>query len=529
MRTKYLFILLAIGALLFLFGIGERDLLDPDETRYALVAREMRESGNWILPHLGGSIYAEKPPLFFWLVNLSTFVLGEDSGFGYRLPSALAGLACLLITFLFGARLFHPRIGFLSGLALATCFLFPQLSRWMMLDSLFTLLFLLTLLTFYHGYEREETRNRDYLLAGLFMGLGVLTKGPIAYLPIPILLIFTLLRREAKKFWTPYLFYGFLISLTVVLIWLVPACYLGGKEYAERIVLQQTFGRFAEGGEHFHPKPFYFYFLRFPVEFLPWAFFLPAAWLVGIRRMKEKEILFLFIWFFFILLFFTLSKGKKDNYILPLYPAAAILVSALWDEPFPRRGERRGLLGGLLGLAFLSFILFILGLSKLPRTYYPALIPYYHLGMSLLSLFLIGSFCSLVLYLKKRPVGSFLSLMITFSLIYLYIAYSLAPIVNSKWSMRPFAETILKRMEAGDELKICFFRSPGLVYYTRKSSIETIRSENQFWKLFHSPKRFFFVIKSEYFELLKEENWIEVPPLEKTRVGDRNLVLISNR
>ena len=529
MRTKYLFLLLAIGALLFLFKIGDRDLWDPDETRYALVAREMRESGNWILPHLDGSVYAEKPPLFFWLVNLSSLILGEDSGYVNRLPSALAGLACLLITLLFGERLFQLRIGFLSGLALATCFFFPQLSRWMMLDSLFTLLFLLTLLTFYRGVEREETRRRDYLLAGLFMGLGVLTKGPIAYLPVPIFLIFTSLRRETKKFWNLNLLYGFLISVAVVLIWFVPACILGGKEYTERMLLQQSFGRFAEGGKHFHPKPFYFYFLRFPMEFLPWAFFLPAAWLVGIRRMKEKEILFLFIWFFFIFLFFTLSKGKKDNYILPLYPAAAMMVSVLWNEPFLKRWERRGLIGGLLALAILAFILFIFWMSKLPQTYYPVLLPYATLVMTFLALFLIGSFCSLVLYLKKQPMGSFLSLVITFALIYLHIAYSLAPILNPKWSMRPFAETILKRMEAGDELKICFFQSPGLIYYFRKPPIETIESESRFWEVFHSPKRLFFVIKSEHFRFLKEKNRMEISPLEQTRVGDRNLVLISNR
>jgi 4-amino-4-deoxy-L-arabinose transferase-like glycosyltransferase len=168
-----------MGTLLFLFRIGERDLWDPDETRYALVAREMWESGNWILPQLDGSVYAEKPPLFFWVVNLSTFILGKDLEFVNRLPSALAGVACLLITFLFGERLFHPRIGFLSGLALATCFLFPQLSRWMMLDSLFTLLFLLTLLTFYHGYGQEETRRRDYLLAGPFMDWAFSPKVPL--------------------------------------------------------------------------------------------------------------------------------------------------------------------------------------------------------------------------------------------------------------------------------------------------------------------------------------------------------------
>ena len=79
MRTKYLFLLLAMGALLFLFRIGERDLWDPDETRDALVAREMRESGDWILPHFNGGIYAEKPPPFFWLVNFWTFFLERDS------------------------------------------------------------------------------------------------------------------------------------------------------------------------------------------------------------------------------------------------------------------------------------------------------------------------------------------------------------------------------------------------------------------------------------------------------------------
>src|SRR4030043_1407466 len=162
-RKLFLIFLLIAGTLIFLFNLGGRDLWDPDEARYAVVAREMRESGNWILPHLNGTIYAEKPPLYFWLVNLSVFFLGEDSEFANRLPSALAGLITILITFLFGERLFNARVGFLSGLVLATCFFFPQISRWMMLDSLFTLLFLLTLYCFYLGYEKEEGRRKYYL------------------------------------------------------------------------------------------------------------------------------------------------------------------------------------------------------------------------------------------------------------------------------------------------------------------------------------------------------------------------------
>ena len=198
-KTRYLLLILLFGGLLFLFNLGGRDLWDPDETRYAVIAREMVQDGNWILPHLNGQIYSEKPAFFFWLVNLSSFCLGENSELTNRLPSALAGLATVFITFLFGQRLFNLRTGFLSSLVLATCVLFPQVSRWMAFDSLFTLLFLLTLFCFYRGFEEEEGRRRDYLLAGFFTGLGVLTKGPIGYLPFLIILIFASFKRRPRN------------------------------------------------------------------------------------------------------------------------------------------------------------------------------------------------------------------------------------------------------------------------------------------------------------------------------------------
>ena len=130
----------------------------------------MREGAHWILPHLNGAIYAEKPPLFFWLVNLSTFFWGVNNEATNRLPSALAGFVTLLITFLFASKLFNPRVGFLSSLILATCFFFPQISRWMMLDSLFALFFLLTLFYFYLGYEEDDRRRRYYSTFGSLYG-----------------------------------------------------------------------------------------------------------------------------------------------------------------------------------------------------------------------------------------------------------------------------------------------------------------------------------------------------------------------
>ena len=119
----------------------------------------MKETGNWILPHLNGEVYAEKPPLSFWLVNLSTFFLGRNNELANRLPSALAGLIILLVTFLL-QKTIQSQSRFLSAMVLGTCILFPQLSRWMMLDSLFTLFFLLALFCFYLGYEKEQRRRR---------------------------------------------------------------------------------------------------------------------------------------------------------------------------------------------------------------------------------------------------------------------------------------------------------------------------------------------------------------------------------
>jgi len=530
-RKFLLTILLSVGALVFLFRLGARDLWEPDETRYAVIAREMVQSGDWILPHLNGQIYAEKPPLFFWLVNLSTFFFGANNEFTNRFPSTLAGLITLLIVFLFGEKLFNPKVGFLSGIILATCFFFPQISRWTMLDSLFTLFFLLTLYHFYLAHEREGTRRRDYLLAGIFMGLGVLTKGPIAYLPLPIFLIFSFFRKNVKKFWNRNLLLGFLISVFIVFIWLIPACWIGGETYTKRILVDQIVGRFAEGGKHFHPQPFYFYFIHFPLEFFPWIVFLPTAFIFGLRKGedKRKEFLFPFVWFVFIFLFFTFSIGKKDNYLLPLYPAAAMMIGRLWDSGLQSLEGRRGFIPGLILLTFLFLMGSILFLLGIPQKSFSPLTPYYSFGLSILSYLLIGSLFSLLFFLKKKQWASFITLVTAFGAFHLHISYSLPSKLNAQMSMRTFSERILKRMDAGDELKTCFFKSNGLFYYTKRPYIEEIESKDRFLKVFHSSQRVFVVIQAREFEQLKRDLKIEVNPIEKVREGHWNYVLVSNR
>jgi 4-amino-4-deoxy-L-arabinose transferase-like glycosyltransferase len=490
----------------------------------------MRETGDWIIPHLNRAIYAEKPPLFFWLVNLFTFFSGENTELSNRLPSALAGLVTIFITFIFGGRLFNSRAGFLSGLILATCMFFPLISRWVMLDSLLTLFFLLALYYFYRGFDEDERRHRYYLLAGLFMGLGVLTKGPVAYLPIAIFLFFAFFRRNLKKFWCYDLLWGCLFSVMVVLIWWIPACWFGGKDYIHWILFKQAAGTFMEGGKHFHPGSFIFYFIRFPIEFFPWIVFLPTAFIFGFGKKKgrSKEFLFLSIWFIFIFFFFTLSTGKKDNYLLPLYPAAAMMVGVLWDSGLRSLEGMKGFITGLLLLTLLFLIGFVLLLSGIPQKFYPALMDYHSLGLLLLFYLMGGSFLSLLFFMRKKGWASFLSLVMTFAIFQLHVALALPSKLNSQRSMKAFSERILKRMEVGDEIKTYWFKSNGLFYYTKKPYIEEMDTRDRFIEVLRSSHRVFIVILAEMFDKLKRDAGIEIDPIDQVKVGHWNYILISN-
>ncbi len=529
---KFFFIvLLSVGTLIFLFNLGGRDLWDPDETRYAVVAREMRESGNWILPHFNGKIYAEKPPLFFWLVNLSIFFLGEDSELANRLPSALSGFFTMVITFLFGKRLFNGRVGFLSALILSTCFLFPQLSRWMMMDSLFTLFFLLSLFSFYRGYEDIEGQQKYYMLAGFFIGWGLMTKGPAIYLSILIFLFYSFIQKKPKKVWNRDLLYSFIISLAVVSIWLIPACWIGGEVYRDKILFEQNIGRLAGDGRHFHPQSILFYFIRFPLEFIPWTVFLPVAFVWGLRNEEtnEKAFQFLFVWFVTVFVFFTLSKGKKDNYILPLYPAAALIIGALWDSELDSNKRSKKLLAGLIFLTSLFLMISVLDLLGILNRLYPAIEPYRLLALRIVIYLLVGSILSTLFFMKRRGLPSFICLAMTFTFFHLHLSYALPQKMNEQRSMRPFSEGILKRMEKGDELKVVFFRPTGLYYYTRRPLTEEIWDQCRFEKILKSSNRVYFVIQKRDLDQLKKDLRIEIYPIDQMKVGHWDMVLISNR
>lgn len=539
-KTKYLLILLGIGILIFLFKIGFRDLWEPDETRYAVVAREMRETGNWVVPHLNGTIYTEKPPLFFWLINLSTFFLGETTELANRLPSALAGLITMFMTFLFGTKLFSARVGLISGLVLGTCFFFPQISRWMMLDSLFCLWFLLAIYYLYQGINSPAKQGLNFLLACIFMALGTLTKGPIGYLPIPIFLICSIMMKEFRKIWNRNLLYAVFLSVGLVMAWLLPAIGMAGKTYGTQNVLHQTIGRFIGGWSH--PEAFYFYFIRFPLGFFPWIIFLPWAFSYALSQMKNerREELLLFVWFAFIFLFFTFSKGKKDNYLLPLYPAASILVGrwlAIFWGPSEESGKTNGKLWIPMGLVTLLFLIVWLIILLRPYQWVPWGVPWgapreidVYLPFAVWPLFFIvfGGVLSLIFLLRRWNRLSVSCLFTALIITQVYLSMTVPPWFNKVKSMKPFSRQILLRIAPNDELKIWRFQSTGLLYYTGRQ-IEQIKKVDRFLQVYYTPHRVFMVVEEEDFRRLKGQVDVCFHLVERAKVGHRILWLVSNQ
>ncbi len=326
-------ILALLAALTFLPGLGNRDLWNPDEARYAEVAREMLSLGHWAVPHLNGEVYTQKPPLFFWAIAFSGWITGGLTETTARLPTALSAVGAVLLVFLIGHRFFGRRAAWIAAAAFATCFKTLWQGRFGQIDMTLTALVLLGVWFWTRAYT--EDRPRLYLLFFVAAGLATLAKGPVGLLP-PLLsmLAFLGLTRNRREIGRMNIGLGLLVWAAVVLAWLIPAGLDGGRSYLEQIVFKQNVTRYADPWHHF--QPWYYYLTLIPAEFFPWSFLLPTAVVVGWKRITEKPardgFLFCLCWAAVTILFFSVSPAKRSVYILTMYPAMALMAGAALDR-----------------------------------------------------------------------------------------------------------------------------------------------------------------------------------------------------
>jgi 4-amino-4-deoxy-L-arabinose transferase-like glycosyltransferase len=337
---------------LALFHTTQIPLIDRDEGRYAEAAREMLASGDWLVPRLFGVPYLEKPPLYYWLTSVACGLVGVDE-FGARLVSALAAAVGVLSTGLFARRIFSPSAGLASATILATSGLYFVLARVAVTDMLFSVLVAGSLL----AYFRAETEGRSYAPFWLLAAAATLTKGPVAAVLCGLVALGHLAVRGSWQSLRLGRFWGGLpLYLVVVLPWFV-LIELRYPSFIYFYVYKEHVLRVA-GDEH--REAFYWYLPWLLAGFLPWTPVLLAT-LPAIRRRAEEDspagaaARFAVIWAVIVLVFFSVPRGKLAPYILPVFPALAILVGDALDREIDTAttGRAISLAFGLIGGAFL--------------------------------------------------------------------------------------------------------------------------------------------------------------------------------
>jgi 4-amino-4-deoxy-L-arabinose transferase-like glycosyltransferase len=354
--------LLAVFITLWLYALGIRTLVPPDEGRYAEMAREMFTSGDWITTRLNGIKYFEKPPLQTWMNALSftLFGLGEWQA---RLWTGLCGLGGVLLTAYAGCKVFNRRVGFYAALVLGSCFYWVACGQINSLDmglsGMMTISLCALLVAQRDGASAPERRN--WMLAcWAGMALAVLSKGLIGLmLPGGVLVLYTLITRDWKLWTRLHLAPGLLLFFAIAAPWFVLVG-LNNPEQPAFFFIHEHWDRFFKK-EHHREQAWYIFFVLTAVGIVPWLGVLGQSLALGARREDGvfRPRLMLLVWTVFILLFFTKSNSKLPGYILPIFPALALLIANYLEVGSRRSRMFNAALLSLVGAALLATVPFM--------------------------------------------------------------------------------------------------------------------------------------------------------------------------
>ena len=328
--------------LLLIYGIGRLPFLGPDEPRYAEVAREMFEKGDWVTPRLAGITWFEKPGLLYWIAALGDAVVGVCV-FAARLGVALvASLGVLALAFV-GKCVRSVRFGFLSASVLVSMGLWIGFARGVTFDMPLAVTMEIALLAFFL-WDRDIGNSvkdaRYWYLCCFFIGLATLAKGLVGLvLPAAIIAGYLILRRRLWSFIRrPGLILAGLVMIAgVAAVWYGPMLARHGWVFVDEFFVAHHFERYLSN-VYRHPQPVYFYIIVLVAGCFPWLIFLIASaardFRHPLRLLAEDRRLDLFLWIWIIvpIVFFSFSGSKLPGYILPVFPAVAMRIGLELDR-----------------------------------------------------------------------------------------------------------------------------------------------------------------------------------------------------
>ncbi len=455
MRRWLLFLFCLIVAYLTLFyQLGNLAFVGADEPRYARIGEEMVLRGSYVTPTLNFHPWLEKPPLLFWLEAASFRVFGVHE-WAARLPVALLAALTTMAASVFAFKLRGSRGALLTALILTTSGLFFVFARAASTDMPLTAMLTAAMVSAFLA-----TSQKGILWgagAGGALALAVLAKGPVAVVIFGgVFLFYCLLIQKQPWNWKQSAL-GVVVFLAVALPWFWRVWLENGSNFVATFWLNHHLARFISGLHH-HSQPFWYYLLILLIGFFPWVFFLTSAaarlWQDRQRMAEEgrRAQLFLWLWVVIPLLFFSLSESKLAGYILPVFPALAVIVALEWDRYLERDPISSRAMGGqlmaLVGCAFLLALALPLGFHFHYRSAATG---------GLLSVpILAGVLWAGYEFRRQRPVPSFLALAAGMAIFAAFAFWRAAPVVGDYHSARDLSK--LSRSFVSKEEPLILYR-----------------------------------------------------------------------
>ena len=408
-KSGWLWLLVLVAACILFGRLDGSRFWDQDEGFFATTAAEMHARGDWIVPTFNGELFGHKPPWMYWMMMTGYSLFGPGE-LGARFFSAVFGLATVLLTFRLGERLFNRRTGLIAGLVLGTCLMFSVVSRAATPDVFLVFFSSLALYQFAtRGFLQTRPtpagsapvsirsmlpgKRADWVRVYAPMGIAALVKGPIGFLfPMAIIGLFLLVmtpvassepgqRAGRLRHWARFGPLNFLRTLRLMRLPLAAAVILlvAGPWYAlVGILTEGAFHAEFFGVHHYqrfvtpmdnHSGPVYYYLLALLIGLFPWSIYGGPAvlhWWRDVRRQvpDRTALVFAGCWAGVYVGLFSLAGTKLPNYVLPAFPALALLLArfvdgALFRETREIQHLRRPVLISLVGLATTGFILSI--------------------------------------------------------------------------------------------------------------------------------------------------------------------------
>jgi len=484
--------------LAFLRNLGSIGLIDETEPLFAEAARQMTVTDDWITPYYNGKTRFDKPPLIYWLIAIAYKIIGVNE-WAVRLPSALAAIA--LTGFCFYSlivisqwqsqdRFLPQKVWLWAGFsATITAFNIHTIAwgRSGVSDMLLSSCMGTALLAFFLGYAagKPQVKARWYLAFYILSALAVLAKGPVGIvLPGLIIASFLLYLGKAKEVLQEMpLRRGLLIFMAIALPWYMMVTWVHGLDYLESFFGYHNIERFTTVVNK-HSAPWYFYFIVVLVGFAPWSLYLPAA--IGQTKFWQRRwwrhqprchqlSLFALFWFASIFGFFTIAVTKLPSYVLPLIPAAAILVSQLRRHPDKPSGKNYPMLwSAIANVLFACVVAGVLLYSPRWLGEDPAMpnLPQAMLESGLIiravSILTLAAAAATIFILARRITWLWGVNLLAFIAITILALAPLFSLIDGQRQLplRQLAQTVVEVRLPAEKLIMIGFEKPSLVFYT---------------------------------------------------------------